>query len=74
MQYYTNRNVCNLYIYGSCDYNELNNIKLSDNILVALDLGYNSLSSIDLSKNTELTELDLSNNNISSIDLSKNTE
>ena len=41
--------------------------------LTQLDLGYNNLSSIDLSKNTALTELYLDSNNLSSIDLSKNT-
>ena len=41
--------------------------------LTQLDLGYNNLSSIDLSKNTTLTQLYLSFNNLSSIDVSKNT-
>ena len=42
--------------------------------LTDLDLGYNNISSIDLSENTKLTSLNLSENNLSSIDLSKNTE
>ncbi len=42
-------------------------------ILTYLDLGYNNISNIDLSKNTSLTELNLYNNNLNSIDLSQNT-
>ncbi len=42
-------------------------------ILTYLDLGYNNLSNIDLSKNTALNKLDLGVNNLSDIDLSKNT-
>ena len=41
--------------------------------LTYLYLGWNNLSSIDLSKNTSLTYLRLDANKISSIDLSKNT-
>ena len=41
--------------------------------LTYLYLGWNNLSSIDLSKNTSLTDLDLISNRLSSIDLSKNT-
>ena len=41
--------------------------------LTHLDLGYNKISSIDLSKNTALTGLDLYSNNLNNIDLSKNT-
>ena len=41
--------------------------------LTALNLVYNKVSSIDLSKNTALTDLDLSDNEIRNIDLSKNT-
>ena len=70
---YSNRNLCNIHTDGSCDYKKLNDIKLPGNTLITLDLGYNNLSSIDLSKNTALTDLDLYNNKISNIDLSKNT-
>ena len=38
-----------------------------------MDLKYNKVSSIDLSKNTSLKKLDLDNNKLSSIDLSNNT-
>ena len=41
--------------------------------LTALNLVYNKVSNIDLSKNTVLKELNLSSNNISNIDLSNNT-
>ena len=41
--------------------------------LTYLYLGWNNLSSIDLSKNTNLTSLGLRSNKLSSIDLSKNT-
>ena len=41
--------------------------------LTYLKLGYNNISSIDVSNNTVLTFLYLSNNNLSSIDVSKNT-
>ena len=41
--------------------------------LTYLYLGWNNLSSIDLSNNISLTYLHLHNNNLSSIDLSKNT-
>ena len=69
---YSNSNLCNIYTDGSCDYKKLNDIKLPGNTLITLDLGYNDLSSINLSNNTSLTELDLDNNKLSSIDLSKN--
>ena len=42
--------------------------------LTFLELGYNQLSSVDLSHNTKLTELELSNNQLSSVDLSHNTK
>ena len=41
--------------------------------LTYLNLGYNNISSIDVSNNTALIDLDLRYNNISSIDLSNNT-
>ena len=41
--------------------------------LTTLNLYYNNLREIDLSKNTALTNLHLSNNNLREIDLSKNT-
>ncbi len=41
--------------------------------LTTLNLYYNNLREIDLSKNTALTNLYLSNNNLREIDLSKNT-
>ena len=41
--------------------------------LTYLNLGYNNISNIDLSKNTALTTFWLYGNNISHIDLSKNT-
>ena len=41
--------------------------------LKSLDLYYNNLSSIDVSKNTALTTLGLGHNNLSEIDLSNNT-
>ena len=40
--------------------------------LTLLDLGYNKLTSIDISGNTSLTTLILYNNNLTNIDLSKN--
>ena len=40
--------------------------------LTLLNLEYNKITSIDLSKNTQLTYLNLESNNITSIDLSKN--
>ncbi|WP_298421793.1 hypothetical protein [uncultured Kordia sp.] len=41
--------------------------------LKTFDCGYNSLSTIDVTNNTELRQLIIRNNNISSIDLSANT-
>ena len=41
--------------------------------LTQLNLGYNNLSSIDVSNNTALTQLNLGYNNLSSIDVSNNT-
>ena len=38
-----------------------------------LDCGYNNLTSLDVSKNTALTELNCSGNNLTSLDVSKNT-
>ncbi len=41
--------------------------------LKSLDVGYNSLSTIDLTNNTELRQLIVRSNNLTTIDLSKNT-
>ena len=41
--------------------------------LTYLDCGFNSLTSLDLSKNTMLTRLDCSGNGLTDLDLSKNT-
>ena len=42
--------------------------------LVYLDCSYNQLTSLDLSKNTQLGSLACSNNQLTSLDLSKNTQ
>ena len=39
-----------------------------------LNVSYNQLTSIDLSKNTELVEINIGSNQLTSIDLSKNTK
>lgn len=41
--------------------------------LTSLDCGFNKITSLDVSKNTELTMLDCSFNALTSIDVSKNT-
>ncbi len=39
-----------------------------------LDWGHNQLTSLDVSKNTALTELDCSDNQLTSLDINKNTD
>lgn len=61
--------------YLDCNSNNIQTIDLSNNkLLTKLALYDNHLSSLDITKNTELVNFECSNNQISSIDLSQNTK
>lgn len=64
----------NLYDGGSNYGKKLSNVKGIEKLtnLVSLDLNFNEISSIDLSKNVLLKEINLNQNNLTTIDLSKN--
>lgn len=59
----------------SCNYNNLTNLDLSNNIeLISVDCAYNQITTIDVSNNTDLIMLSAENNLLSSIDVTNNTQ
>ncbi len=66
------RNRVTAIYFSSCHITDLTGIELFPN-LNTLDCSGNQLTSLDLSKNTELTHLNCHNNQLTSLDVSKNT-
>lgn len=61
--------------YFDCSDNELVSLDVSHNVILAtLECYGTGITSLDLSKNTELTKLDCSYNSIGTLDLSNNTK
>ena len=59
----------------SCNYNNLTNLDLSNNIeLISVDCAYNQITSIDVSNSDDLIMLGAENNSLSSIDVTNNTQ
>ncbi len=59
----------------SCNYNNLTNLDLSNNIeLISVDCAYNQITTIDVSNNNDLIMLSAENNLLSSIDVTNNTQ